>query len=161
MDWRVWRSLDKAKGLLNISAIVKPFDNRRKAASLSGGIQYSSKLGTDQGRGWCVKAGALYQPSIPRSQSELPKAREDCLCPLQKTLPLLLGTSHHCHDKPTDKEDDEQDRCSRATRPMGHRAWPVQHRIGPRLQSKPMPLPISLQSSLTLKKKKSPQRRHR
>lgn len=47
----------------------------------------------------------------------------------QKTLPLLLGTSYLRHDRPANKGDDEQDRHSRATRLVGHRACPFRHRV--------------------------------
>ena len=44
-------------------------------------------------------------------------------------MPLLLGTSHRRHNRPTNKKDDEQDRCSKVPHPMGHKVWLVRHRI--------------------------------
>ena len=119
------RNLDEAKGVLDMAAITKPFNNEEKTTSLFDSIQNSNELSFVQGKKGYTEAGVLYQPSISRSQSKLPKAREDRVHPshsLQKTPPLLLGTSHSRHDRPTDKKDNEQDKRSMAPRPMDLKA---------------------------------------
>ena len=59
VDRQMWGSLDEAKRVPNAVAIVKPFNNKRKAATLFGSIQHNNKLDTDQRRGRHAKAGIL------------------------------------------------------------------------------------------------------
>ena len=54
----MWGSLDKVKRVPNAAAIVKPFSNRRKAATLFGSIQHNNKLSTDHIRGRRAFQGA-------------------------------------------------------------------------------------------------------
>ena len=53
-------SLDEVKRVPNVAAIVKPFNNKRKAATLFGSIQHNSKLDIDQRRGRHAKADILH-----------------------------------------------------------------------------------------------------
>ena len=89
----MWGSLKEVKGVPNAATIVKPFNNRRKAITLLGNIQHSSKLSNDQKRGRHVEAGILLQPSFHLNSR------------FQKIAPLLSSTSHRCHNRPTDKKD--------------------------------------------------------
>ena len=60
---------------------------------------------------------------IPRSRGQLPKDGKDSfhiIGRFQETLSLLPSALHHRHDKPTNKQDDEQVRCSRTTHSMGN-----------------------------------------
>ena len=113
----------QVKGVLDEATSIKPLEDGREAVSLSSSIQYCSKFGTDQRRRKCSKANLLYQSSIPRSDSMLPKDGEDSfriIGHLYKVLSSFPSTPHHHHDRLAHKKDDEQDKCCKMTRLMGN-----------------------------------------
>ena len=132
VDWQMWKSLCKIKRVLDEATIAKSLGNGRKAVPLYNSVQHHNKFGTDQGRRKYLEVSLLYQLGIPRSKGKLPKDGKDSFRiggRSQETLSLLPSTLHHHHVRPTNKKDNEQDRCSRMTHSMGNWAGPIRYRI--------------------------------
>ena len=118
----------QVEGVLDETTSIKPFNDGGEVILLLSSIQYCSKFGTDQRIREHLEASLLYQLGIPRSKSKLPKDGEDnfrIIGRLQKALSLFPNTPYRCHDKPTHKKDDEQDRCSRMTHSIGNWIRPI------------------------------------
>ena len=150
----------QVKRVPNKATSTKPLGDWRKSVPLLSSIQQCNKFGIDQRRKEHLEASLLYQPSISRSISKLPKDGKDSfriIGRLDKTPSLLPSTPHCHHDRPAHKKDDEQDRCNRTTHSMGKlNQANLTSNIDLEQQSKPKYCWTSLQNSLTPVRKKNP-----
>ena len=112
----------QVKGVFDKATSIKSLGDGREVAPLLSSIQHSNKFSTDQRRMEHTEASLLYQPGIPRSKGKLSKDGKDSFRitgRFQKAPSLFPSTPYRCHDRPTHKKYDEQDRCSRTTHSMG------------------------------------------